>query len=163
MSDTRDWNTSLDEIALALRRLHRALVDAEAAVYARDFAPVEGPAQLLRLVTTHERFAWLRALSELMVDLDELRAGPSLALSDAAAVRTAIEGLVGPRPASMPQFRARYIAHIQLAPDVAMAHHALRQMLQPLPVGDGETSSEDLHERHVESEAKKHWPFDKSR
>ncbi len=155
---TRNWKPLLDETARALSRLHKALVDEEAARFGRDFAPIAGPSHLLRLLTTHEHFAWLRALSELMVDLDELRSGEPPTLSDAGELRSTIEGLVGPRPASLPQFRHRYIALIQAAPHVAMAHHALRQVLQQLPSGNSETTSDDLHERHVESEAEKHLP-----
>jgi hypothetical protein len=79
------------------------------------------------------------------------------------ALRVTIEGLVGPQPASLPGFRARYIVLIQMTPHVAMAHHALRQILQRLPAGDGETTSDDLHERHIETEVEKHEPPGKSR
>jgi len=155
---TAGWKAVLDDIAEALRRLHKTLVDEEAAGYARDIGPIAGPAHLLKLLTTHEHFAWLRVLSELMVSLDELRSGGMATLTEAGALRSTIEGLVGPRPASVPHFRSRYIVLIQMTPEVAMAHHALRQALQRLPSGDSETTSDDLHERHVETEAEKHEP-----
>jgi len=159
--EAKEWKPLLDELTLALRQLHKALVDEEAAAYARKFAPVAGRADLLRLLTTHEHFAWLRVLSELMVDVDELRAGAAVARGDLQGLRSTIEGLVGPRPASLAPFRARYIALMQRTPQVAMAHHALRQVLQRLPAGDGETTSDELHERHVETEGEKHVPPEK--
>lgn len=155
---TSSWKAVLDDIAEALRRLHKALVDEEAAVYARNVGPIAGPSHLLKLLTTHEHFAWLRVLSELMVDLDELRSGGVATLTEAGALRSTIESLVGPRPASVPHFRNRYISLIQVTPHVAMAHHALRQVLQQLPSGDSETTSDDLHEHHIESEVEKHKP-----
>mgnify|MGYP001555782795 FL=1 len=51
-----EMNLPLDELSNALRRLHKALLDAEAA----HFGPIGGPLELLNLAVHHERFAWLR-------------------------------------------------------------------------------------------------------
>lgn len=121
---------ALDELAAALRHLHKALLEAEA----ENFGPISGPFQLLNLVTHHEHFAWLHSLSELMVELDELReSGDSVNSIQAGALRATVEDLVGSRVSSPPQFRARYMALLQQSPAAAMAHGDLRRVLDKLP------------------------------
>jgi hypothetical protein len=106
------------------------LLDAET----DNFGPVSGPYQLLNLVANHEHFAWLRHLSELMVEIDELRdADEPVDAEQAAAFRMALENLIGPGPVSIPQFRERYPALLQQSPAAAMAHGDLRRLLDELP------------------------------
>ncbi|HET7370605.1 MAG TPA: hypothetical protein VFK45_07180, partial [Gammaproteobacteria bacterium] len=113
-----------------LRRLHKALLDQEA----ENFGPVSGPYQLLNLVANHEHFAWLRHLSELMVEIDERRdEDEPVDAEQAGAFRAAIESLVGPREAAAPRFRDRYTALLQQSPTAAMAHGDLRRALGALP------------------------------
>jgi hypothetical protein len=118
-------SSPLQELSRALRQLHKSLLDAEL----DNFPMARGTADRLTLVVEHPSFAWLHALSELIVELDEF------ADSDAAAVptlrhsREAVERLLGPAPASNTDFRARYLEFLQLAPDVAIATGAVRQLL----------------------------------
>lgn len=124
---------TLDELSSALRRLHKALLEAEA----ENFGPISDPFQLLNLVTHHEHFAWLHSLSELMVDLDELRESDEpIDVTQAGALRVIIEDLVGPRAPSPPRFRARYLTLLQQSPAIAMAHGDLRRVLDKLPDTD---------------------------
>jgi hypothetical protein len=129
-SDAPELRDLLDQLSSVLRQLHKALMHAEA----QWFGPISGPYQLLTLVVQHPHFAWLHALSELMVELEELAAseGPITA-HEVAPYKAAIEELVGPRKASRPDFRSRYLGLIQSSPDVAMAHGALRRVLARLP------------------------------
>ena len=122
---------SLDELSSVLRRLHKALLDAEASLY----GPIGGPLELLNLAVHHERFTWLRSLSELMVEIDEAR-DDSEAADNAllAALRTSIEELVGPRTPKDPRFRERYAVLLQQSPAAAMAHGDLRRALDKLPI-----------------------------
>lgn len=125
-----DYKPLLGDLAAVLRRLHKALLDAEA----ENFGPVSGPYQLLNLVANHEHFAWLRHLSELMVDIDERRdADEPVDAEQAVAVRVTLENLVGPREASAPEFRERYTMLLQQSPAAAMAHGDLRRLLGALP------------------------------
>ena len=55
---------------MRLLRLHRALLDAEKTEYERANGPVT-PAAFLPLLIGDPRFAWLSALSELIVQLDD--------------------------------------------------------------------------------------------
>ncbi len=131
--------TKLDELATALRHLHKALVEA----VAENFGPISGPFQLLNLVTHHEHFAWLHSLFELMVDLDELRESDEPVDSTQPGVlRATVEDLVGHRAPSPPQFRARYVTLLQQSPTVAMAHGNLRRVLGKLPDTRTNDSSE---------------------
>jgi hypothetical protein len=129
---------SLNDLSSVLRRLHKALLEAEA----ENFGPISGPFQLLNLVTYHQHFAWLHSLSELMVDLDELREDIKPVDADQAAVlRTTIERLVGPRAPSQPQFRERYVTLLQQSSMAAMVHGDLRRVLDKFP----ESSSDEIH------------------
>lgn len=54
-----------------LLRLHKLLMDAERAAYEKEGNVIQSPMQLLQLLMEHERFAWLRQLSQLVVIIDE--------------------------------------------------------------------------------------------
>ncbi len=54
-----------------LLSLHKLLMNAERAVYEREGNVIESPMQFLQLLMEHERFAWLRQLSQLVVMMDE--------------------------------------------------------------------------------------------
>lgn len=130
---------SLSDLSGVLRRLHKALIEAET----ENFGPVSGPFQLLNLVAHHPHFAWLHSLSELMVDLDELRKDVESADADQAAVlRATVEQLIGSRAPLLPQFRERYVVLLQQSPEVAMAHAELRRVLNSFP----ESAPKDLRE-----------------
>ena len=107
-----------DAIREALRELHRALIGAARADYERENGPVEGPAQLLRLLTDDPYFEWLRPLSRLIVDLDQREDIP----------KPAVEALLRPTSA----FGQRYTAALQADPHVAGSHARLRGALQRL-------------------------------
>jgi hypothetical protein len=120
----------LGQLSSVLRQVHKALVDAEA----QAFGSISSPYQLLSLVIEHPHFSWLHALSELIVELDELRvAEEPLPLSKIASCKAIIEGLVGPGEPSRPDFRSRYTTLLQTSTEVAMAHGALRRLLDRLP------------------------------
>lgn len=54
-----------------LLSLHKGLMNAERAAYEAEGHVVRSPMHLLQLLTEHERFAWLRQLSQLVVMMDE--------------------------------------------------------------------------------------------
>lgn len=126
--DPEKLKASLDELAEVLRRLHKTLLHAEA----ERFGPIANPFELLNLALNHEHFAWLRSLSELMVELDEARDAGTGDEERVGAFRIAVEELVGPRMPGRPAFRERYSEMLQLPP-VAMAHGDLRRVLEKLP------------------------------
>jgi hypothetical protein len=62
----------LDALATELRQLHSLLLDAVKADYEKLNGKTQGPFHMFQLVTNDPFFAWLRPLSGLMANLDEL-------------------------------------------------------------------------------------------
>ena len=86
-----DWQRLTD----ALRALHRALIERARRDYENERLETVGAGRLLQLLAGDPYFAWLRPLSELMVDLDMVRdAGPALMDELASAIRPAIEHVI---------------------------------------------------------------------
>ena len=120
----------MNDISGELRRLHKALVEFEA----EDFRLPGDPFQLLNLVVNHPHFAWLHALSELMVEMDaSIDSDEIIDSNKAAAFKAMIETLIGPRFPSNPLFRERYMVLLQQSPVVVMAHGELRRVLEKIP------------------------------
>jgi len=124
----------------ALRSLHAALLQRARSKYVQGRGIPDsdvGPGELLMLATRDESFAWLRSLSELMTEIDELRDSPDISRDDSlrAAVRDAVEELlaapaaVGDRTA----FQENYWRHVRGDPEVTMRHAAVRQALAAWP------------------------------
>src|SRR2546430_2752861 len=87
MSSADPWRRPIEQLGARLRTLHSALIEIARADYEREHGPVGGP-QLLHLLLHDAGFAWLRALSMLMADIDSLLDRPSpIDSEDAAAVR----------------------------------------------------------------------------
>jgi hypothetical protein len=59
------------ELRLATLDLHKALLDAQRIRYERDHGRIRTSSEFLGLVLEHPAFAWLRALSALIAQLDE--------------------------------------------------------------------------------------------
>lgn len=108
---------------LGLLALHKALLDAEQRRYERAHGRIEGPHEALQLVLTAPQFAWIRPISELIVQLDERLDDDDVPLqwADAQAYRSEIAGLLqqdrGPEV-----FREQYRLCLQDEPDVVVAH-----------------------------------------
>ncbi|HEX9707304.1 MAG TPA: hypothetical protein VGA24_06655 [Steroidobacteraceae bacterium] len=125
-----DPSSALRELSHAIRALHKSLLDAEL----DNFPMARSTADRLALVVDHPSFAWLHALSELIVEFDELAESEADAFATLRNCRDAIERLLGPKPASSGAFRTRYLEYLQLAPEVAIATGAVRQLLAGKPV-----------------------------
>jgi hypothetical protein len=93
---TRD---ALVTLGAGLRGLHRVLVERSRRDFERQRHAILGAGELLKLLTSDAHFAWLRELSELIVDLDIfLDVDPVPGDDDAAAVRAEVERLLAPPP-----------------------------------------------------------------
>lgn len=131
----KDWNA----LASALRTLHAALLRRARAEYVLEQGLSEdiGPGEMLMLATRDDRFAWLRSLSELMAEIDELRDSAETAHDPAlrSAVRGAVEELLAnpAEDAARTPFQEQYWRHVHGDPDVTMAHAAVRQTLRAWP------------------------------
>jgi hypothetical protein len=116
----------LTALARALRDLHKQLIHVET----QYFGAVGSPLEHLQLVANHPHFAWLQKLSGLMAQMDERLDEPEpISAADAAAFRKAIEALIGPSEDGDAEFRAKYNALLHDAPEIVMAHGAVRKLL----------------------------------
>jgi hypothetical protein len=146
-------------VASALRSLRRALAERARRDYEAERRSVVTPGEWLQRLTGDAQFAWLRSLSELMVDVDVfLEADPAPADDDAAAIRAEIERLLAPPSAAGTgsEFARHYWAYVHDEPRVAIAHGAVRQAIGRLPDPKDVSESDALHARHGWSEARRH-------
>ncbi len=114
---------ALRDVSKALLPLHRALIDAAKDDYAFAVSPVK-PAQLLQLLTDDPFFAWLKPLTSLIVDIDEM-ARTDFEGPDVAVIAQRVDRLFGTKADE--SFAAQYIPMLQRSVDIAIGHAALRK------------------------------------
>lgn len=115
---------ALREVSKLLLPLHRALIDAAKDDYAFAVSPIEKPAQLLQLLTDDPFFAWLKPVTSLIVDIDEM-ARTDFEAADIALIADRIDHLFGPKAGQ--EFAQQYVPILQRSVDVAMSHAAVRK------------------------------------
>jgi hypothetical protein len=124
--DDTAQRTQLTTLSRALRDLHKQLIHVET----QYFGAVGSPLEHLQLVANHPHFAWLQKLSGLMAQMDERLDEPEpIPATEAQAFRRAIEMLIGPSEQADEAFRAKYNALLHDAPEIVMAHGAVRKLL----------------------------------
>ena len=155
MPDTTEWN----RLSSALAGLHRALIERVRRDYEREKGRVAGPTHFLRLLMEDPYFAWLRPLSELMANIDQLREFEAPARDEVAtAVRSVVEQLIAApsaEPASA-EFTRHYWPLMLEEPEVTMAHAGVKQSIAAWPAPAEGDAARLLHERHVLSEMVRH-------
>ena len=152
MADAADWQ----KLTNALRELHRTLVETARREYERAHLVELGAGELLQRLTSDAEFAWLRGLSELMVDLDLVHdAAPPDQGNIEPAVRAAVEHLLSNARTLSGDFAQRYWPYVHDHPQIAMAHGAVRQALSAFPPAPPDTSTL-LQERHRLAEKARH-------
>jgi hypothetical protein len=120
---------ALRETSRQLIPLHRALIDAARDDYTAGGGFVQNPHHMLQLITDDPFFAWLKPMTSLIVDIDEM-ARVDFREEDVAAIAKRIDRLFG---ATMEEaFAERYVPILQRSVDVAIAHAAVRQALAKL-------------------------------
>ena len=128
---TEKTREQLVNVRTALLRLHKTLLDYEREAYEREHEKIANSYQLLNLVMSDPWFAWLRQLSELIVEMDEL-----LAAKDAPQENTGLalirqaELLLTPAEAGS-EFQRKYFAAMQQSPEVVLAHSEFARVLGP--------------------------------
>ncbi|HXH41586.1 MAG TPA: hypothetical protein VNN08_23375 [Thermoanaerobaculia bacterium] len=119
---------ALREISKLLLPLHRALIDVAKEDYAFAVAPVK-PAQLLQLLTDDPFFAWLKPVTSLIVDIDEM-ARTDFEAADVAVIADRLDHLFGAKAEGA--FSAQYIPMLQRSVDIAIGHVELRKAVARL-------------------------------
>ncbi|MGF1570492.1 MAG: hypothetical protein ACFCVD_20860 [Nodosilinea sp.] len=64
--------TTLRELRPLLLKSHKILMDAEKDTYEAAHGPLATKGEYLQLVLNHEQFSWLRPISQLIVQMDEV-------------------------------------------------------------------------------------------
>ena len=121
----------LTRVRTALLGLHKTLLDFERAGYEREHGTIGNSYQLLQLVMSDPWFAWLRQLSELIVEMDELLAAkePPNENTGVALIQQARMLLTPAESGS--EFQKKYFAAMQQSPEVVVAHAEFATVLGP--------------------------------
>ncbi len=119
----------LREVRRGLLHLHRVLLDVERAAYEHAHGRIASRGELLKLVIYHEHFAWLHALSELVVQIDEVLDTNEVATErDADTLMQRARALLTPTEAGN-GFGKRYYDALQRDPGVVLAHAEVSKLL----------------------------------
>jgi hypothetical protein len=130
-------HTQARGFSLALRDLHRLLLESVRRQYESLYARVDNPYELFRLTREDPLFSWLKPLTRALTELDEaIDASPE----DAARVKSAIrnvEALLNGRvdaqsDADTKELAMLYRPHLQNEPEVTFAHGRVRTSLREL-------------------------------
>ena len=123
---------ALRELRGRLLSLHKVLLDDARVAYEMDRGRIGSNANLLQLVINDPWFAWLHALSGLVVRIDETIEPESPATeADGAALVEQVEQLLTASEEG-DGFARRYYEALQRQPAVVMAHSDVRRTLKAL-------------------------------
>lgn len=128
VSLTTEARARLGGVRRALLPLHKALLDYERVQYERVRGRVESSGALLQLVLDDQWFAYLRSLSALMVQIDELLDAEDATTEAAVALIAQARAMLKPSETGS-ELERRYYAAIQHDPDVIFAHRELMRSL----------------------------------
>ncbi len=119
---------ALREISRTLIPLHRRLIDVAKSDYAFAYDAQMRPARLVELLQSDPFFSWLKPLTSIIVDVDEMTQ-KDFQVHEALAIAERLEALFSER---------QYLDMLQREVDVATGHAALRRALQRLTVGNAQ-------------------------
>jgi catechol 2,3-dioxygenase len=122
----------LRELRTTLLHLHKVLLEDARHAYEMDRGRVGSTANLLQLVINDPWFAWLHALSELVIRIDQAVEVESPATeADAAALVEQVGGLLTASETG-DGFARRYYEALQRQPAVVLAHADVRRRLKAM-------------------------------
>jgi len=118
----------LGDLRGRLLHLHKTLLDLERRDYEKRFGRVS-TGELLQLVINNAKFAWLRIISALVVEIDEVLSG------DEPATLKDVEDLISQArllftSPGNEEFKRKYQAAMQREANIVMAHSAVMQRLR---------------------------------
>ena len=115
---------ALRALSSVLIPLHRHLIEHARADYKLAYETELTPAQMLQRLTDDPFFAWLKPLTSLIVDIDEM-SRKDFSPADVEAIAARLDRLFGAHAEKT--FSAQYVSVLQRDVDVAMGHAAVRQ------------------------------------
>ena len=124
--ETRD---RLQAVRNGLLQLHKMMMDAEKNSYERANGPIASPHAFLQLLMYDPWFGWLRPVSELVVQIDELldsRTPPGEAAGQATLRE--VRSLLNPVEEGE-EFGVKYLKLMQTQPDVILKHGEIEKLL----------------------------------
>jgi hypothetical protein len=121
--------SALRDISKNLLPLHRALINAARDDYTFAFGEEVTPNQLLQLIQADPFFEWIKPVTSLIVDIDEM-ARVDFEASDFDAIAERVERLFGAKVEA--GFAEKYVPILQRDVEVAIAHAALRPVIGKL-------------------------------
>lgn len=129
---TEDVRTRLVDLRVRLLHLHKVLLDDARAAYELDRGRVASVGHLLQLVINDPWFAWLHALSGLIVRIDEGGGREGAAtMADAVALVDQVQQLLIASEEG-DGFSRRYFEALQRQPAVVLAHADVRRALKAI-------------------------------
>ena len=121
--------TKLRDLRTRLLQLHKVLLEDARVAYELDRGRVGSPGNLLQLVINDPWFAWLHALSELVVRIDQTIEEPSSTDAEAATLLDQVGRLLTASEDGE-GFARRYYEALQRQPAVVLAHADVRRALK---------------------------------
>ncbi len=129
---TEQNRAKLRELRGRLLHLHKVLLDDTRTTYEMDRGRIPSNAALLQLVIADPWFAWLHALSELIVRVDQTAEPDSPATdADATALVDQVEQLLTASETGQ-GFQRRYFDALQRQPAVVLAHADVRRTVREM-------------------------------
>lgn len=123
-----DAKQRLKTLREKLLTLHKALLDSERTAYELIHGPIASPGAFLQLLINDTRFAWLRPVTTLIVQIDE-----ALAAKDPPSTPQDFERLIRDMRALLTPsteengFWKRYSGAVQRDPGVAVLHQEMER------------------------------------
>jgi hypothetical protein len=129
---TLETRERLTKVRAVLLRLHKTLLDFEREGYERARGKIGNSYEFLQLVMGDAWFAWLRQLSELIVEMDELLASKETP-KEATALALVQQAKILLTPSeSGSEFQRKYFTAMQQSPEVVLAHSEFATELGPV-------------------------------
>ena len=121
----------LTNVRTVLLRLHKTLLDFERDGYERVRGKIGNSYEFLQLVMSDPWFAWLRQLSELIVEIDELLAAKEAPMESTALALIRQASILLTPSESGSEFQKKYFAAMQQSPEVVLVHSEFASVLGP--------------------------------
>jgi hypothetical protein len=119
----------LREFRIILLRLHKALLESERSTYEQAYGSIASSGEFFRLVIDHEWFAWLRPMSQFIIQIDDvLNPKEAATLAQAELLLATARELLNP-DAEGTLAEQRYVQAIQRDPEIALLHADASKLL----------------------------------
>jgi hypothetical protein len=118
-------------------RLHKILMDGARAEY-EDRNGKVSPNELLQLLISDSRFAWLRTISQLLADIDEVLSPRREGTEEQAQVLLRHARSLYFGSGSSSEFRAKYHQAMQENVEVVVLHGQIRKILDSVEMENGQ-------------------------